>query len=69
MRRSWEAYKQIAPNAKLYLFDLCGYRTTPLDIARPDVFLIAGWNEKVFDVLHAVENGDEALSKIHAIEI
>ena len=69
MRRSWEAYKQIAPNAKLYLFDLCGYGTTPLDIARPDVFLIAGWNEKVFDVLHAVENGDEALSKIHAIEI
>lgn len=69
MRRSWNNYKQIAPEAKLYLFDLCGYGSTPLDIVRPDVSLIAGWDEKVFDVLEAIENGDEALSMIKSIEI
>lgn len=69
LRRSWEAYRQIAPKARLYLFDLCGYGSTPLDIKEKDVFLIAGWSDKVFDMLHAVETGEEAVRRIKSIEL
>ncbi len=63
----WKRYKKIAPNAKLYLFDLAGYGTTPLNIMSNDVFLIAGWSDKVFDVLNAIENGGSALQAIDTI--
>jgi 60 kDa SS-A/Ro ribonucleoprotein len=66
---SWNTYKQIAPKAKLYLFDLAGYGQVPLDIKRNDVYLIAGWSDKIFDVLEALENGDSTLTKIKQIAI
>lgn len=65
----WKQYKQIAPGAKLYLFDLAGYGRTPLDIQRDDVFLIAGWSDKIFDVLQAIEDGSNAAELINAIEL
>ncbi len=65
----WKQYKAIAPNAKLYLFDLAGYGTTPLKVMRDDVYLIAGWSDKVFDVLHAIENGGNAVQTIDAIAL
>jgi len=65
----WKQYKQIAPNAKLYLFDLAGYGNTPLNVLRDDVFLIAGWSDKIFDVLNAIENGSDALEMINSIEL
>ncbi len=65
----WKRYKQIAPNAKLYLFDLAGYGTTPLNVMRDDVYLIAGWSDKVFDVLRAIENGGNAVQTIDAIAL
>jgi len=67
LEKSWKAYKQIAPNAKLYLFDLAGYGNTPLSIQRNDVCLIAGWSDKVFDVLHSIENGESAIEKIKQV--
>lgn len=66
---SWNQYKQIAPKAKLYLFDLAGYGQVPLDIKRNDVYLIAGWSDKIFDVLDALENGDSTLTKIKQITL
>lgn len=60
----WKAYKQIAPNAKLYLFDLAGYGNTPISTQQNDVYFIAGWSDKVFDVLHSIENGEHAITKI-----
>jgi hypothetical protein len=66
---SWKRYKAIAPNAKLYLFDLAGHGNTPLDIKRDDVYLIAGWSDKVFDILHSVEDAGNALTKINIIEL
>ncbi|MEO8415139.1 MAG: TROVE domain-containing protein [Ginsengibacter sp.] len=65
----WKRYKQMAPGAKLYLFDLAGYGNTPLNVMRDDVYLIAGWSDKVFDVLHALGNGGDALKMINAIEL
>jgi hypothetical protein len=69
MEKSWNAYKKIAPNAKLYLFDLAGYGNTPLNLVRHDIFLIAGWSDKIFDVLAAIENGENALSEIKKMSI
>lgn len=67
MQRSWLAYKKISPDAKLYLFDLAGYGNTPLSVEQNDVYLIAGWSDKVFDVLQAIENGEDALTKIKQV--
>lgn len=65
MKSSWARYKKIAPNAKLYLFDLAGYGNTPLSIQNNDVCVIAGWSDKVFDVLNSIENGESAIEKIN----
>jgi hypothetical protein len=67
--KSWRAYKAIAPSAKLYLFDLAGYGTTPINWNANDVCLISGWSDKVFDVLEAIENGGNAIEKIKQIAL
>jgi 60 kDa SS-A/Ro ribonucleoprotein len=66
----WLRYKaEVSPNAKLYLFDLKGYGQAPLQILRNDVYLVAGWSDKVFEVLAALENGGSALDAINNIEL
>lgn len=65
----WKQYKQIAPAAKLYLFDLAGYGNTPLDVQRDDVYLVAGWSDKIFNVLKAIEDGSNAVKMIEAIAL
>ncbi|WP_027003131.1 TROVE domain-containing protein [Hugenholtzia roseola] len=66
----WNEYKsKIAPNAKLYLFDLAGYGSLPLEEAQKDVFLIAGWSDKVFAMMEALEAGGEAVQQIQKIEL
>ena len=66
----WLRYKaEVSPNAKLYLFDLKGYGQAPLQVLRNDVFLVAGWSDKVFEVLAALENGGSALDAINSIEL
>jgi 60 kDa SS-A/Ro ribonucleoprotein len=52
----WRAYRQIAPQAKLYLFDLAGYGIPPLEWRENDVFLVAGWHERIFDILQAIHH-------------
>lgn len=65
----WKRYKMIAPQARLYLFDLAGYGTTPIDVRNDGVYLIAGWSDKIFDVLSALEEGANALAEIEKIEL
>jgi len=65
----WKQYKTIAPGAKLYLFDLAGYGNTPIDVKNDDVYLIAGWSDKIFDVLAALEEGQHALAEIEKVEL
>jgi hypothetical protein len=65
----WKQYKKIAPAAKLYLFDLAGYGNTPLNVQRDDVYLIAGWSDKIFNVLAAIEERSNAVKLIDAIEL
>ena len=69
LTQEWKKYKAIAPHARLYLFDLAGYGSSPLNLVQEDVFLIGGWSDKVFDVLEAIENGGTALDAIEKIVI
>ncbi len=64
---SWNRYKNIAPNAKLYIFDLAGYGKQPLDVRKNDVHLIAGWSDKIFDVLNALEDQKSAIEMIKKV--
>jgi 60 kDa SS-A/Ro ribonucleoprotein len=67
IRWVWKAYKRVNPAAKLYLFDLAGYGTTPVQMKDGDVYLIAGWSDKIFDVLQAIEDGSNAIEKIKQV--
>ena len=69
LAKSWDAYKRIAPKAKLYLFDLAGYGHSPVSMERDDVYCIAGWSDKVFDILAALERGNSAIDEIRRIVV
>jgi len=70
MNSEWQKYRSRFPNSKLYLFDLSGYGTAPLDIvAEKNVHLISGWSEKIFEVMEAIENGSNAIDFIKNIQI
>ncbi|MCA6068640.1 TROVE domain-containing protein [Chryseobacterium sp. RG1] len=64
---SWNKYKKLNPNAKLYIFDLAGYGKQPLDIRKNDIYLIAGWSDKIFDVLNALEDKKSAVEMIKKV--
>ena len=67
--RYWSTYKKMYPNAKLYLFNLAGYQTTPIQVESNDVYLISGWSDKVFEMLEAIENGSTAIKEIEKISL
>ena len=61
----WRQYRrQVAPKAKLYLFDLAGYGARTLEYGEDDVFLIAGWKDELFTVLDAVAGEGERVATI-----
>lgn len=68
MKDVWLRYRKLAPTAQLYLFDLAGYGTTPIRVEQHGVHLIAGWSDRVFDILHALDQHN-ALDVIHAISL
>lgn len=66
----WKEYKRnTAPAAKLYLFDLSGYGQAPLQVEQDDCFLIAGWSDKVFNILQAIDSGGDALEEINRVAL
>lgn len=69
MQSEWKQYKQMYPDARLYLFDLAGYGQSPVRIVANDVTLVAGWSDKVFDMLSAIENGSGVIEEIRKIEL
>ncbi|WP_307461532.1 TROVE domain-containing protein [Chryseobacterium sp. SORGH_AS_0447] len=64
---SWNQYKRFNPETKLYIFDLAGYGKQPLDVRKNDVYLIAGWSDKIFDVLNALEDRKSAVEMIKKV--
>ncbi|SFW57891.1 TROVE domain-containing protein [Chitinophaga sancti] len=67
MEDLWKRYRSMVPHAKLYLFDLAGNGTTPVDVRGDGVYLIAGWSDKVFEILAAMEKGEDAVEHIKAL--
>jgi hypothetical protein len=67
--KSWATYKRMAPLAKLYLFDLAGYGQQPLRMEQNDVYLMAGWSDKIFDMLNALEQSASAINEINKIKM
>lgn len=63
LQSEWTKYKSMYPAAKLYLFDLSGDGTMPVDASK-DVKLISGFSNKIFDIMEAVDNSPNALSFI-----
>ena len=70
IEKEWKFYKKnVAPKAKLYLFDLTGYGQSPLKNLHNDVHIIAGWSDKIFEVLDAISEGKSAIDKINSIRL
>ncbi|MDD5787188.1 MAG: TROVE domain-containing protein, partial [Bacteroidales bacterium] len=69
MQSEWLKYKEFAPQAKLYLFDLQGYGMSPLKLLDNDVALVAGWSDKVFDMLQAIDEGKSVVEQIRNIDM
>lgn len=65
----WKKYKAICPEAKLYLFDLSGYGTSPVKFIAGDVTLICGWSDRIFEMLSAIENGSTVIEEIRKIAL
>ena len=66
----WQQYRrEVAPEARLYLFDLAGYGKSPVRMIQEGVDLLAGWSDKVFGMLDTLEKGKTALEEIRAIAI
>ena len=69
IEKSWNKYKKRFPDAKLYLFDLAGYGQLPIRQLKDDVILLAGWSDKIFDMLNAFERGESVIDEIKKIEL
>ena len=69
IQKIWEQYRQKYPESKLYLFDLSGYGNTPVELTKDNAVLVSGWSDMVFDVLKAIENGEDAIAQINKVEI
>lgn len=66
MQTAWNRYRaEVNPNARLYLFDLAGYGTSPVNMLHDkNVAMIAGWSSAVFDALAHLERGGDVLDII-----
>ena len=68
--RLWQEYKRIHPEAKMVIFNLDPASTSsPIDVVSGDAYLIAGWSDKIFEVLSNLEKGETALKVIEDIEL
>lgn len=67
----WSDYRaKVNPDAKIYLFDMAGYGTTPIDLqSGQNAALLSGWSDKIFDILDRLDSGEDALAEVREIDI
>ena len=53
---SWNEYKKFHPAARIYMFDLSSYGTTPIDLLSRDVYMMNGWSSNIFKVLGGLQD-------------
>jgi len=63
IRKYWDQYKQINPEARLYLFNLNGYGTVNFPEQDKSVTNINGWSDKVLQFIENVEKDPNAQVK------
>jgi len=66
-QNKWEEYKRMNKDAKLYIFDLCGTTSTPVDIRRNDVVIVSGYSDRMFDMLASIEQGSSIIEEINNV--
>ncbi|MDD3040556.1 TROVE domain-containing protein [Bacteroides sp.] len=49
---------EVNPNCRIYSIDLAGYGTAQVNIQNPNVYLLAGWSEKILNLIPMVETED-----------
>ena len=70
-KTAYEAYKnRTGANPFVYMFDLRGYGSSQLSTGNDKVFQLAGFNEKIFDIMRLLETDRHALvNAINAVEL
>ena len=63
----WEEYRKQCPKAILYAINLSGYGTSSFDPGQTGVVQIAGWSEKIFEMVEAIDKRNVAVQEIAAI--
>jgi len=61
-------YKKVNPKVKLYIFDLAGYGTTPVDVREGGVYFISGYSDKIFQAISYIEKGEHIVKMINKYE-
>jgi len=64
--RLFREYKAINPGVLVYSVDLKGYGNS---MFKDDVFKLAGWSEKIFELMHTIEKGDSLVDHINATQL
>jgi len=58
--------KEVNPNLMAYSVDLRGYGNT---LFKDSVITVAGWSDKIFDMMHAIETSGSIESEINKIQL
>ena len=62
----FQTYRKLNPQVNTYSVDLRGYGNTLFD---EGVATIAGWSEKIFDLMAAIDQGRTAIEEINKIQL
>ncbi|MVT10032.1 TROVE domain-containing protein [Chitinophaga tropicalis] len=62
-------YLVINPAVKVYSVDLKGYGNSLTKTENKNTVLVSGWSEKIFDMIHYIENGSTVVDQINHVEL
>jgi hypothetical protein len=66
---SWAKYHQMFPKSRLYNVDLRGYGLSTVSEKIPSARSIAGWSDRVIEMIGLVEKGSTAIDEIQKISL
>lgn len=67
VKQCFNDYKKVNPEVRLYSFDLTGYGD--MQFPERNVYCVAGFSDKVFDVIAKLESGTSLVQQIKQVEI
>ncbi len=56
--------KKVGPETRLYMLDLSSYGDLTMPEGHPGVYSLSGWNKRVLDLMHHVENQNQVIEEI-----